>query len=151
MHSDIAALRFGHPPNFGAKLHVFDGGTPGKQRIVLEHDAAVGRWCRHLDTIDDHAATAGPDESGDHIEQGGFSAAGRAQQASETSIDDVEIDAVENQLALFKRLGDTVDTHFALRHSRSSRFFAPAEKNPLEPAQKIVKGKSNQSDDRRAN
>src|SRR5262249_21261734 len=71
------ALPFETVENVGA--HRF----PRKQREVLEHDAAIRPRGGHRLALHHDASDLGREEPSDQIEQGGFAAAGRAEQRQE--------------------------------------------------------------------
>ena len=89
---------FGHAAVAQAVGHVVVDGHVRIERVVLEHHRDVA--IRRLDVVDDAAADidlAGGHrlEAGDHPQQRGLAAAGRADQHAELPVADVEVDALD--------------------------------------------------------
>jgi hypothetical protein len=69
---------------------------PRQQRMVLEHDGAVGTGRVDLATVEDHAAAGRPEQPGDDVQHRRLAAARVADQRDEFAARDLEVDAVEH-------------------------------------------------------
>ena len=68
-----AALGGRHALELQAEGHALGHRQPGKQRVLLEHHAAMRIHVAHLAAIDHDAAGAGRLETGDQVQQRGRS------------------------------------------------------------------------------
>src|SRR4029077_14061703 len=66
-------------------LYVLLDVEPGKQRMVLEHNAAIRPRALDRNAVEKHFAGVGLLEAGKNVEQGRFPAAARAEQGQELS------------------------------------------------------------------
>src|ERR1700730_1561239 len=92
-----------------AELHVLDRRAPGEEGVLLEDHAAIGAGMRHLVPVHEDMPRRGLDEAGDHVQERGLAAAGRAEQAGEAVLGQLEADFVEGQHALGIALRDAPD------------------------------------------
>ena len=84
-------------------------GQPGEQGIFLEHDAAVDPGTGDRPAVDQQRPGAGPQEAAEQIQQRAFAAAGRADDADELALADIEIYLIERSHAgtiLHRHAGD---------------------------------------------
>ena len=88
---DLVALRLGHAALAQAEGDVLAHGQPGKQRVGLEHHAAVGARAGHLASVEHHASAGRAIEAGDDAQQRGLAAAGRAEDGDEVVVADREV------------------------------------------------------------
>ena len=96
------------------KLDVLLHGEPGKQGVLLEHDATVGAGTCNLCAIYQNLALGRGLQSADNIEQGGLTAAGRADNTDKLIFMNIHIHAVEGHhltVAAVKLLDDVVDMY----------------------------------------
>ena len=98
MRSALRNAPFAQP-----ELDVLRDREPGKQRIFLEHDAAVRPRRPDRLAVEPQVAARRLLEAGDDVEQGGLSATARAEDGEELVVGDVEIDAVERDDFLLPR------------------------------------------------
>ena len=80
-----------------AQRHVLDLHTendvvehraPRQQQVLLQHVADAADGAGGVDALDEHAAAGRLQQSGDDVENGGFAAAGGADQADEAPLRD---------------------------------------------------------------
>ncbi len=84
------------PPILSAEFDVLGDGLPGEQRVLLEHDAAVGTGRRHPLAVDAGALPrADWREAGDRADDRGLSAPRRPEHAQEFAATDLEIDLAQ--------------------------------------------------------
>ena len=78
---------------------------------MLKHDAAVGAGACHRLAVDKDRAGFDRQKAADQIKQGGFAAAGRAEQRDKFAVGDLERNLVERQhLAAARRAIEVVHT-----------------------------------------
>jgi hypothetical protein len=99
MPRDVAPLLWLEPGDVEPELDILRGGAPGKQRILLEYDAAVATGSGDRPAIEQDTAAGRRGEPGQQIEQGGFSAAARADQSEEFAGANVERDVLQRSEA----------------------------------------------------
>src|SRR6185312_15589395 len=92
---DALAARIGIEPGAGrtvtqAELDVAPYGVPGKQRVVLEHDAAVGAGPANRASVDRDGATGRRVESREHVQHRRLAASRRTDDDEELAARDVE-------------------------------------------------------------
>ena len=78
------------------EINVVVGGEPGQQAVVLEHHHAIGSRFGDGVALEGDGAAGGSIKAGDHVEEGGFAAAGVSDQADEFALVDGKVDAVED-------------------------------------------------------
>jgi hypothetical protein len=81
--------------------HVFQAGQPGQQRVVLEHDGALGPRRGNFSAVADQRARRGRQQAGDEVQQRGLAAARVADQRDELAALHVQVDVLQRmELAL---------------------------------------------------
>ena len=80
-----------------AVFHVLLDVEPGKQRIVLEHDAAVRPRALDGNAVEQDLTAIGPFKTGQNIQQGRLAAAARAEQCQKFAWLDVKRKSVERE------------------------------------------------------
>ena len=99
-------------------FHIAEHGLPGKQREVLEHDAAVRpRLADRRAAHADFAGRAGH-EAADHVQQRALAAAARSDDGDEFAVADRQRDPIDGgQFAIvFQRIGLAYAVDFDERH-----------------------------------
>lgn len=101
--------------------------APGKQRVLLEHHAALGRRAANAHAVDIQSAGARLQMPGQGPEQGGFAATGRPQDTDELARLDLAIEALdrfEGLVPLAKDNGQLtdVDPSFGCLHHTHQAF-----------------------------
>ena len=95
-------------------------GHIGEQRVALEHhaDAALLRGNGHqVLAVEQNLPAIDPGQAGDTTQQGGFAAAGRAEQGDEFTLGDLAVDVAENRgiaVALVQALNTQITHDFSL-------------------------------------
>ena len=79
------------PLHVDRQHHVGQDVAPWQQQRVLEHDADIAVRLRHLLALDQDLAGRRREQPGDHLQQRGLAAAGRADHDEELALVDVEI------------------------------------------------------------
>ena len=99
MRSIARGARFGlvEPEDFGRQQDVVEHRAPLQQHGLLEHDADVAGRAQERRAVEQQLAARRPDERADQLEQGRFSAAGRADQRDEFVLLDREIDILQGR------------------------------------------------------
>ena len=93
---DFLAFLLGNALHFQPERDVAERGAPRKQLgEILEHHAAVHAVAGHRLAADADLARGRRQESGDHVEQRGFAAAGRADDAEKLGSVDIEADVLD--------------------------------------------------------
>src|SRR5689334_3101396 len=96
----LRALAHGAPVEPALQLEAVDDvlhdGPPGKQRVVLEHERAVGTRTIDQAAVDADLAPADLDEPVDRVEERGLAAARRPDDRDQLSLRDREVDAAEH-------------------------------------------------------
>ena len=127
-----------------AEGDVFADRQPGKQRIGLEHHAAIRPRPRHRPTGQQHFARRRAVETGDDAQQGRFSASRRAEDGDEIIAGDFQIGGLKGQRRLpalhtRKSAADALDNEFAHQASLQAKSFrfsdlnAKSEIRPIMP------------------
>src|SRR3954453_10754013 len=93
--SDLVSLRLGHATLAQAEGDVLAHRQPGKQRVGLEHHAAIGAGAGHLASIEHHTSAGRAIEAGDDAKQRGLAAAGRAEDGDEVVVADHKISRLQ--------------------------------------------------------
>ena len=90
-------LPFGsrNPAFAQAEFDVLLNREPRKQRIFLEHDAAIGTRFEDRLSIDPHLAAAGLFESRDDVQQRCLSTTARTEHGEELVVGDLQVDAIK--------------------------------------------------------
>ena len=83
-------------PQFRAEQHVVERGAPGNEPRRLEHERDFRPGVAWSAPIDGDAPDVDVEQAADHPQQGGLSAAGRAQDANEFATPNVEAQTVIN-------------------------------------------------------
>src|ERR1700692_1298225 len=83
------------PIHLEAERDVVDHPLPGKQRVLLEHEAAVAMRPIDAFAVDGNLAIAGRHMTRYRPEQGGLAAAGGPEHADELAWRDREVQAVQ--------------------------------------------------------
>src|SRR5262245_962347 len=83
---DLATLGLRNPAFAQAECDVLPHGQPRKQRVVLEHHAAIRSRSSHLASVENDAPAGRPVEACDDTEQGGFAAAGGPEDGDEVIV-----------------------------------------------------------------
>ncbi len=116
----LLALVAGEPHPLEAVEDVGAHALPGKQREVLEHDAAVGARRADRLALDQDLAGLGRQEAADQIEQRRLAAAGRAEQREEFPASHIQRHILERQHRPPARrpvdVVDALDDDLRLRH-----------------------------------
>src|SRR5262249_15246135 len=89
------ALGLAHALLTQAVFHILLDVEPRKQRIVLEHDAAVRPRALDGNAVEQDLAAIGPFETGKNVQQGRLAAAARAKQCQKFAWLDVKRKPVE--------------------------------------------------------
>ena len=113
-----AALGLGDAAFAQSEFNVLLDRQPGKQRIFLEHDAAVGARLEDRLAIKADIAAGCPVEAGNNVEQRRFPATARTQDREKLIVADFKIDAVECNELLLPRNIDEVLSHPADGNAR---------------------------------
>ena len=80
------------------EVDVFVGGEPGEEGIALEYYHPIGAWFTDRLAIESHFARGWLGEAADHVEEGGFTAAGVSDQADKFALLDGEIYVVKDDV-----------------------------------------------------
>src|SRR6185312_14909674 len=88
---DLFALRPWHPAHLEPVADVLRHGQPGKQRIFLEHDAAVDARAGHRLAVHLDRAAVGAEKAAKNVKQGALAAAGRADDGDELAVTDLDV------------------------------------------------------------
>ena len=88
-------LRSAHALDLEAEADVLLDRHPGKQRVFLEHHAALRPRPGDRAAVDQDRARGRWREAGHRIEQGRLAAAGRAEQAGELPARDLQVDVLQ--------------------------------------------------------
>src|SRR5437773_4443131 len=110
------------------QVDVLEAREPRQQRMVLEHDAAVGPGTVDVLVGEQDGALAGLEQSGDQIQERALAAARVADQRDELALADRELDAGErDEVALLRLegLAHRLDAEIFM-HRRSAGRAAPA-------------------------
>ena len=91
------------------EAHVVVDREPGEQRVVLEHDGAVGTRFIDLLVLEEDGAIRHRDQSGDDVEQRRLSAAGMTNDGDELALFDAERDVPEHLGLAAAAVEDFVD------------------------------------------
>jgi len=129
MPRDLATLPCLQPRDIEPELDVLRGGTPGKQRVLLKHDATVP--CRPFDrpSIEQDAAAGRRRQAAQQIEQCRFPAATWANKGQELAEPYVERDILQRGEAVRrpaslaandKLLTDLLEADLDRRHRASA-------------------------------
>ena len=78
-----------------AKVNILGHGQPFEQRALLKHHAAVHPRPVYFVAVDEQLPAGGPQEAGDDVQQGGFTAARRAEHREEAALLEGETDVLE--------------------------------------------------------
>ena len=78
-----------------AVFHILLDVEPGKQRIILEHDAAVGPRALDGNAVEQNLATIGPFKPGEDVQQRRLAATARPEQCQKFACLDVQRKPVE--------------------------------------------------------
>src|SRR5713101_2383698 len=89
------ALKAEFPLPLQTIKHVIHDVEPRKERVLLEHHQPVGSGLQNRLTFQENFAGGGRLESGDQIQQGGFAAAGRAEENHKLTLNHLEIDRLK--------------------------------------------------------
>ncbi|MET4278485.1 hypothetical protein ABIB68_006587 [Bradyrhizobium sp. F1.2.2] len=131
MPRDVAPLLGLEPGDIETELDILFGGTPGKQRILLEHDAAVATGSCNRPAIEQNPTAGRQREPAQQIEQGGFPAAAWANQGEEFAGANIERDVFQSgEVAAWsaalaahdKLLADMLEADFHSGHWASAVF-----------------------------
>ena len=71
---------------------------PGQQGVVLEHHHAIGTRIGDLAAVHQDAALAGLGQARHQVEQGGFTAAGVADQGNKFTVFDLQINILNGNI-----------------------------------------------------
>src|SRR5688572_27425334 len=96
----------------GSEQDIVPNAQPRKQRIGLEHHAAIRTRAIDRLSVEEYAPGAGGLQPGDNAKQGRLAAAGRAEQAQEVVVFDAQIDALQRPRR-GECLGDAFDGELA--------------------------------------
>jgi hypothetical protein len=108
--STLAAIvRRRHALDFQAEGDVLFHRHPRKQRVFLEHHAALRTGAGHQLAVGGDGAGRRQRKAGDGIQQRRLAAAGRTEQADELALRDVEVDVLQCYDIAFGGLEDLVD------------------------------------------
>ena len=109
----LVALDRRHATGFERSFDVFENGEPREERETLEDDGDVGRFALHGLAVPEYGAGRRGRESRQHSKQGGFAAAGSAEQRDDLAGihgeigggDDLDAAAIGLRIELFELAG----------------------------------------------
>ena len=78
------------------ELDVVEDAEPGEERVILEHQAAVGARPVHGLSVEEGLAGGGGLEAGEDGHQGGLAGAGEADDGDELVLFDAEVDVLQD-------------------------------------------------------
>src|SRR5439155_306904 len=110
--------RSGIAADLQPERYVLPDRHPGKERVFLEHHGAGGIGLLDRLAKGKDLPRAGPRESGDGVEEGGFAAARRSEQADELARRHLEVNPVQGDDAA-ELLAHAPDLDGGLRHARA--------------------------------
>ena len=138
---DLPAPGLRHASLAQSEGDVVGDGEPGKERVGLEHHAAIGARAGDGLAVEQHAARGGAVEAGNDAQQRRLAAAGGAEDGDEIVVGDAERDRLQRAGRLGaapgrgKRAGDALDCELAHRrlHGKSQRLAALNRKSEINP------------------
>src|SRR3546814_807358 len=120
----LAPLGSLHALHLQAKRHVLGNGQPRKQRVLLEHHAAVRIDVAHFAAVDDNASGAGLFETRHQVEQRRLAATRSSQHDQKFAARNLQVHAVQ-RLERPEILGDALDrNHGIVQRDHASTLFS---------------------------